>query len=227
MAAGNAALNDRRAADTTIENDRKAALDVRARDALEDVAAGVGERERDVPAAHSALALLGLGYGFADHVTGNLGAALEEKGAYARLLLTQRHFVDHALFDLEANLAIRRHVQGSYPLAHSLQSLRGRLFGQLGQERVRVLFRAVLALGVFADRGIFHAKLEPLGQARVLGRLLHGAEKVRVVIEQLELEAGRLTDDLADRGEALFTCTRISSTGRGGDSISTLSRSFW
>ena len=49
--AGDAALDHGRALDATVEDDGEAALDVLAGDALEDLAALVGERERHVPAA--------------------------------------------------------------------------------------------------------------------------------------------------------------------------------
>lgn len=101
-------LNHRGALDTVVEQDREAALDVRARDALEEPAAVVGEGEPYVSAAGT-LSLVRRRRGVSNQISGQLGAALQEVGPKARLLLLEARVVDRAMLELEAGFAIRRH----------------------------------------------------------------------------------------------------------------------
>src|SRR5690606_21705800 len=113
VAAGNPALDHRRARDTPVEDDREAALDVVTGDALEAPAALVRERERLVPTAEPGLRLVRHCGGVADHVARDLGAALQEVCAPPGLLLLERDLVDGAV-DRKSTRLNSSHVKSSY-----------------------------------------------------------------------------------------------------------------
>src|SRR5207253_1466056 len=87
VATRDATQDDRRAVRAAVQDDREAAIDVGTRQLLEHLPAGLRERERHVPLAHAALALIRLRRGLADQIAGDLGAALEEQRADADLLV--------------------------------------------------------------------------------------------------------------------------------------------
>src|SRR5690606_36385687 len=55
-----------------------------------------------------------------------------------------------------------------------------------------------LTVGILADGDRLGVEADPLGQVEVLCAARHLTEEVGAVVQQLELEAGRLADDLAD-----------------------------
>src|SRR5690606_29823784 len=73
LAAADLLADLRGALDATVEDDREALLHVLLGELLEDAATAAVEGHAHVPLAHAGVALVGLGDGVADHVTGELG----------------------------------------------------------------------------------------------------------------------------------------------------------